>query len=141
VNLMAAGTKLGWTLVGIVLIGLFVARIFVEISAQKFRRRSEALGQQLISGFHEDYNSHQPNQDSRTLTPQSAAIEQTQPTFGKFYKVESCQITGRIEPESIRASCTSVFERGRAEENFTFSPWPDNYRLTRYKATPLDSRH
>ena len=134
-----AGTKLGWTLVGVVVVGLVVVGISIEVSTQRFRRKTEALGQRLISDFHEQYNSHIPGLDSGAAIPEFIAIESNRPKLGKFYTVQSCQITAYIEPSTLLANCTSVFERGKAQENFAFRYSSEDHRLTSYKAALLDS--
>lgn len=135
-----AGTKLGWILVGVVLVALFSFGIFIEVSAHKSRREAEALGRRLISDFHKQYNSAQLDTESALTTPEFAAIQLKRPKLGKFNKVESCQIRRYIEPSSVRAKCKSLFEKGEAEESFIFRRLPDDLRLVSYRAELLGTQ-
>jgi hypothetical protein len=134
-----AGTKFGWSLVVGVVVCVVLFLTFVGFTRYKYQWRSELLGRQLISQFHTEFNSISTDGKSGSAYVAYPHLSALRSELGKFDKLESCEITGYIEPSRLLARCVSWFEQGKAEESFMFRNYQGDNRLLSYSAKLLET--
>jgi len=125
-------TNIRWLIVICLGFSLIVTIGWVRYALSQERRRDEALAKKLITEFHEQYNSHEPDDSSEYSYLIVERMRRERIQLGEFLAVKQCSVKRVAEPPWLEAVCSSSFKNGNVEEFFIMHHAADDSHLLTY---------
>jgi hypothetical protein len=133
-----AGTRTGWILVAC-LVGLIATfASWVAYAGRQKQEKDRNISDHLISEFHNRFNNLSEDSVYGPSSPYYESIEGIRSRTGQFKSLGKCEIKGYVEPPRLTAKCISSFEKGDAEEWFSFRDDGRDHRLLAYSAKLIE---
>jgi hypothetical protein len=92
----------------------------------------------LIAEFHNRFNNLSEDSLYGPSSTFYERIEGVRSKTGQFKSLRECEVKGFVEPPSLKAKCISSFEKGDAEEWFSFTDGNEDHRLREYSAKLIE---
>jgi hypothetical protein len=115
--------------------------LFLTLSGKYWLDRQHkhdvVLAQQLISEFHQDFNSIPDHAAATDSDRYISMIEEVRSRTGKFKELGPCTVRRVAEPPYLTAECHSTFESEEEVETFIFHDYKQDRHLLNYSAVPI----
>jgi hypothetical protein len=132
-----AGTQTGWILVTCALTFILFVILGGKYWLDRQHKHDVVLAHQMISEFHQDFNSIQEDAVATDSDRYVSMIEEVRSRTGKFKELGPCTVKRVEEPPYLTAECHSTFESGEEVETFIFHDYGQDRHLLHYSAVPI----
>jgi hypothetical protein len=132
-----AGTRTGWILVACAMTFILFLILSVKYWSDRQHKRDVVLAQQMISEFHQNFNSIPDDAVTTDSDLYASMIKEVRSRTGKFKELGPCTVRRVSEPPYLTAECHSTFESEEDAETFIFHDYDQDRHLIHYSAVPI----
>jgi hypothetical protein len=132
-----ARTRTGWNRAACAVAFILFLILSGKYWLDRQHKHDVVLAQQMISEFHQNFNSIQYDAVATDSDRYVSMVEEVRSRTGKFKELGPCTVRRVAEPLYLTAECHSTFESGEEVETFVFHDYGQDRHLLHYSAVPI----